>query len=205
MLADAADWENHRKSRRNPSNGASLSSGEPDPPLADVLAGCRRGDRAAQQRLYERFSRKVYRVLVRIVGEDDAADIAQQSFLQVFRKIGQFAGTGRLERWILRVAVNEAYQHLRQTTPHRGRPLPGQLPGRVADSSRQAEHQELLTTALARLEPELRAVFVLREIEQLSYAQIAEVLSVPEGTVGSRLNRARRLLRKHLVELGWEP
>ena len=59
--------------------------------------------------------------------------------------------------------------------------------------------------ALARLDPELRSLFLLREVERQSYAEIAAALQIPEGTVASRLSRARQLLRQHLIELGWEP
>jgi RNA polymerase sigma-70 factor (ECF subfamily) len=69
----------------------------------------------------------------------------------------------------------------------------------------QAEHKELLEKALARIDPELRAIFLLREVEELSYREIAEALNIPAGTVGSRLNRARHELQQHLKDLGWEP
>ncbi|MCA9038484.1 MAG: sigma-70 family RNA polymerase sigma factor, partial [Planctomycetaceae bacterium] len=63
---------------------------------------------------------------------------------------------------------------------------------------------ELLEQALQQLDPELRSVFVLKEVESLSYREIAQVMDIPEGTVGSRLNRARRELQQHLADLGWE-
>lgn len=74
-------------------------------------------------------------------------------------------------------------------------------PGHVS----QVDHKEILEKALERLEPDLRAVFVLREIEKQSYAAMAESLEINEGTVASRLNTARRRLKEILVELGWEP
>jgi RNA polymerase sigma-70 factor (ECF subfamily) len=67
-----------------------------------------------------------------------------------------------------------------------------------------SERKELLEQALSRIEPELRTIFLLREVEGLSYRDIAEALQIPEGTVGSRLNRARRELQQHLSELGFE-
>jgi len=73
------------------------------------------------------------------------------------------------------------------------------------DHTERAQQQELMERALARLAPEFRAVFVLREVEGLSYREIAETLQIKEGTVGSRLNQARTQLRKRLVELGWKP
>ena len=68
----------------------------------------------------------------------------------------------------------------------------------------QAEQKELLERALARIDPELRAIFLLREVEGLSYQEIAESLQIPEGTVGSRLNRARRDLKQQLSDLGYQ-
>ena len=67
------------------------------------------------------------------------------------------------------------------------------------------ERKEILRIALSRIQPQLRAVFVLREVDGLSYREIADAVDIPEGTVGSRLNRARRELQQHLAALGWEP
>ena len=74
----------------------------------------------------------------------------------------------------------------------------------MAPTAMTPRQDELLEQALARLDPDLRAVFVLREVEQLSYRELAEALGINEGTVASRLNRARRLLKQYLTELGWE-
>jgi len=73
------------------------------------------------------------------------------------------------------------------------------------DHTERTQQQELMDRALGLLAPDLRAIFVLREVEGLSYREIAETLQTKEGTVGSRLNQARTQLRKHLVELGWKP
>ena len=67
------------------------------------------------------------------------------------------------------------------------------------------DQKELMEYALTRLEPELRSLFLLREVEKQSYAEIAGALQIPEGTVASRLGRARQCLKQYLVELGWEP
>lgn len=75
---------------------------------------------------------------------------------------------------------------------------------REPEPERRLDHKELMEQALAQLEPELRSLFLLREVENLSYAEIAEALQIPEGTVASRMNRARRLLKERLVALGWE-
>ena len=80
---------------------------------AAVLAGCRSSERRAQQRLYELSQRQVYRLMVRMVRLQDAADVTQQVFLQVFRKIDQFAHHSKFETWLYRLAANEALQRLR--------------------------------------------------------------------------------------------
>lgn len=69
----------------------------------------------------------------------------------------------------------------------------------------QSDHRELLDRALNRIDPDLRTIFLLREVEHLSYTQLAEVLEIPMGTVASRLSRARQELQIALQELGWEP
>ena len=102
-----------------------------------------------------------------------------------------------------RLAVNESLQHLR-----RNRRKYRTLDWEPLDESQQpdgGEKKELLELALARIDPELRSIFLLREIEGLSYGDIAEALQIREGTVGSRLNRARRELKQHLSDLGFEP
>jgi RNA polymerase sigma-70 factor (ECF subfamily) len=172
---------------------------------AAVLAGCRASERGAQQRLYELCHRQVYRLMVRMVGLQDAADVTQQVFLQVFRKIDQFAGHSKFETWLYRLAVNEALQHLRKGQRWKFQTLSREPVSHHKSEEECDENKELVDQALSRVEPELRSVLVLREVEGLSYREIAEAIEVPEGTVGSRLNRARREMQQHLANLGWEP
>ncbi len=171
---------------------------------AEVVEACQKGDPVAQRRLYEVSHQNVYRLMVRMVGLQDAADVTQQVFLQTFRKIGQFSGQSQFGTWIYRVAVNEALQHLRRSQRSRERTLEQEPTDRSPDSHQNVDDKELLEQALRLLDPELRSAFLLREVEGLSYSEIAETLEIPEGTVGSRLNRARRELKQHLIELGWE-
>jgi len=143
--------------------------------------------------------------MVHMVGLQDAADVSQQVFLQVFRKIDQYAGHSQFETWLYRLATNEALQHLRKEHRWKFQTLAQEPKSHHKPEEERDEHKELLDYALARVEPELRSIFVLREIQGLSYREIAETIEIPEGTVGSRLNRARRELQQHLVGLGWEP
>ena len=78
------------------------------------------------------------------------------------------------------------------------------LAGCAADSSNADDNAEVVTLAMSKIDPELRSVLQLKEIDELSYSQIAEIFEIPEGTVGSRLSRARKELKEQLVALGWE-
>ncbi len=206
VLNDGHPEESGQPPRRNTAPSASIiSGGADDEAVARVVAGCRAGDRSAQRQLYDAFHRLVYRLMVRMVGTDEAPDLTQQVFLHLFRQIDKYSGRGRFDRWLYRVAVNEAYQHFRRTRRHEHRPLTYEPADPAVGGNERSEQKDLMEQALARLEPELRSICLLREIEELSYRQIAETLDIPEGTVGSRLNRARRELKEHLIDLGWEP
>lgn len=176
-----------------------------DDVLDRLLSDVRCGSREAQQRLYGCFHCRVYRLLVRMVGRDDAEDLLQQVFLQVFRTLNQFQGQSKFETWLYRVTVNESLQHLRKQRSRPSVSLESDIMDRKTDQVRDFDQKELMEYALARLEPELRSLFLLREVEKQSYAEMAVVLQIPEGTVASRLGRARQLLKQYLVESGWEP
>ena len=140
-----------------------------------------------------------------MVGQNDADDLLQEVFLQVLRTLNQFNGQASFETWIYRVTLNAALQHLRKRRRSRWISLEGDLMDHKSGQGCELEDKDLLECALGRLEPDLRSLFLLREVDKFSYAKISEVTQVPEGTIGSRLNRARQLLKQHLVELGWEP
>ena len=171
--------------------------------LATVVAACQQGDATAYRQLYESCHQRVFRLAVRMVGLQDAADVTQQVFFQAFRSIDQFNGRSRFETWLYRLAVNESLQHLRRNRRWRFDALDWE-PMDESHHGDDAEHKELLEQALSRIDPELRSIFLLREVEGLSYRDIADALEIPAGTVGSRLNRARRDLQQHLSELGFE-
>lgn len=176
-----------------------------DDPLAGVVERCLRQDREARRELYEACYPVIYRLMLRMVGRQDVDDLTQQVFLQAFRRLGQFGQRARFETWLYRLAVNEALQHLRRENRHRRQHLVEEPADHRRGGSATMANRELLERALERLDPELRSVFLLREIDKLGYRDLAQVIGVPEGTIASRLNRARRLLQGHLVELGWEP
>jgi len=142
--------------------------------------------------------------MVRMVGVGEAADLTQQIFLQLFRKLNQFAGRSHFDTWLYRLSFNEAMQYLRKSRRSQHFRLTHD-PMIPAHAHERCDDTELLEKAMALLDPELRSIFVLREIEEFSYSRIAGALGIPEGTVGSRLNRARAELQRHLVRLGWQP
>ncbi|QDV83768.1 ECF RNA polymerase sigma factor SigW [Stieleria magnilauensis] len=170
---------------------------------AALIRECIDGDHDAMGRLYERCSGRVYALMVRMVGRQDADDAMQLAFMQIFRKLDRFSGGSSLETWIYRVATNEALQFLRRRKRDNVDTLSLEPESKVTQSGLRLEDAEMLEAGLAKLEPELRAVLTLKEVQELSYAEIAEIMDIPEGTVGSRLNRARRELRDELERLGW--
>lgn len=174
-----------------------------DDPLADIVRQCQSGCRSAQKELYEACQQDVYGLMVRMAGRQDAADLTQQVFLHAFRKIEQFQGHSKFKTWLYRLSVNESLQHLRKHKRKQQSLTHDPLDVRPSPSRGQ-EAKDVLDVALERLEPLLRSIFLLKHCQGLSYREIANVTEIPEGTVGSRLNRARRQLREHLIELGWE-
>lgn len=162
------------------------------------------GDRNAYRQIYQATGERVYRLMVRMVGRQEADDLTQQVFLQAFRKMGQFNGQSKFETWLYRLATNEALQSLRKSKRHATQELLSE-PAVIFDNPVEAaEDIRLVQHALGQLTPELRAIISLKEDSGLSYQEIAEAIGVPEGTVGSRLNRARRELRAILERNGFE-
>jgi RNA polymerase sigma-70 factor (ECF subfamily) len=160
------------------------------------------GDREAQRLIYESLAGAIGRLVSRVVDSSDVDDVTQDIFLHVFRTLGAFRFESQFSTWVYRLAVNDALQHLRRKERRplvclEGLEISGQSP------VSQIETTELLTRALSKLDPEARLLLHLREEQEESYARIAEILRIPEGTVGSRLNRARRELRVELLALGW--
>jgi RNA polymerase sigma-70 factor, ECF subfamily len=181
-----------------------------------LVAGLRAGDECAYETLIQRFEQPVYNLVSRLVDNPaDAADVAQEVFLKVFRKIGGFRSESSLKTWIYRIAVNEARNQRRWFLRHRGKETglepvdadaqgPGDWlcdPGRSPyQTALDQETRALIESALSQVSPNYRAAVVLREVEGLSYEEISEVLEVSLGTVKSRILRGRESLRKHLVD-----
>lgn len=184
---------------------------------AQIVQRCLAGDETAWEDLVKLHTRRVYSICYRFTGRDsEAQDLTQEVFLRVFKSVKSFrAGEGSFAVWLARVTRNLLIDHYRRTRMERATDsiedqLPmleqrGALDARTDAMLAGREAGELLQGALARLSPELRETVILRDVEELEYREIAQVLNVPEGTVKSRLNRGRaelaRLLRRHKVAL----
>ena len=180
-----------------------------------LLEGLRAGDDRAYEELLTRFQQPVYNIVYRLVTDrTDTADVVQEVFLKVFRSIGGFRGQSSLKTWVYRIAVNESHNHRRWFARKRGQetgldddqgdgvtyeqilPDHHQSPLEIA-----VDHQTraAIDEALQRVKPAFRDALILREIEGLSYDEIAEVLQVNINTVKTRIVRGRQSLREQLA------
>jgi RNA polymerase sigma-70 factor (ECF subfamily) len=169
----------------------------------DVIQRVRGGETATFEVLMRRYNQRLYRA-VRSVLRDDAEteDVLQETYVRAFTHLGDFAGRARFSTWLTRIALHEAFHRRRR----RARiteidavletlesPQPGPEHG-AAD----AELRRVLEASIDRLSDDFRTVFVLRDVEGLSTREAAEILSIPDETVKTRLHRARRQLQGHL-------
>jgi RNA polymerase sigma-70 factor (ECF subfamily) len=179
----------------------------------ELVAGLRAGSEQAYETLLARFQQPVYNLALRLLSDPgDASDVVQEVFLKVFRCVIHFRRQSSLKTWIYRITVNEAHNQRRWFFRHRSREvgLDDQIDEvrcrMVPDSGRtpfeytfDGEKHLLIEAALAKLNPVFREVVVLRDIEDLSYEEIAEVLQISIGTVKSRIMRGREALREELA------
>ncbi len=170
-----------------------------------LIARCRDGDRKAQHELYDQTVTRIHHLLLKMAGNaEDAFDIAQDTYIKAFAAIERFDGRSTVDTWLYRIAVNEALQFFRRGK--REQRKREQLAGTVAQSSEtpnsgsdeRSTMKMDVVAALAELEPDDRAILLLRYQEGLDYSALAEVLDCPAGTIASRLNRARKRIREKL-------
>ena len=180
---------------------------------ARILRGLRAGIESAYEELMNRYEQPVYSVVYRLLGsQSDACDVVQEVFLKVFRSVNSFREQSSFRTWIYRIAVNEAHNHRRWFVRHCRREVsleeewsehdhmerardPGPSP---YDQALDAETRALVERALTRVNPLFRTAVVLRDIQNLSYEEIADILQISLGTVKSRILRGREALRKEL-------
>lgn len=181
-----------------------------------LIERCLGGEEAAWEDLVKIHTRRVYAICCRFTSSvQESQDLTQEVFLRVFRSLKSFrAGEGSFMVWLARLTRNLLIDHYRRTKLERATDsIEEQLPmietqaasARTEGLLAGREASEVLQGALQKLSPELRETLILRDLEEMEYKEIAQVLNVPEGTVKSRLNRGRaeltRILRKQKVAI----
>jgi len=185
---------------------------------AVLVKQCQQGDSAAMERLILRYQNRIYNIILKICAHpDDAAELTQDTFVKIIENINKFEGRSGFYTWAFRIAVNLTLNYCRRNVKLGFRSLDAeqaQHNGQARQLLRQflsddsslepavvaqnKEMHEIAVRALTQLDDAQRAVVVLRDIEGMNYAQIAEVLDIKLGTVRSRLSRARSRLRQIL-------
>ena len=194
-----------------------IGTGEPsDEGLAERAAA---GDTSAFEAIVKRYQARVYRLACRLTSDTDAPDVLQETFLQVYRHIGEFRGDSQFRTWLYRVASNAALMHRRAQARRPSEPLDAFLPQFDAHGVHAATPAELQVAsradeiidrhilaakardAIARLPDTYRDAFVLRDLEDMSTADVARALGLEQAAVRQRVHRARLMLRGYLSDL----
>lgn len=170
---------------------------------AECLDACRRGDPAAQRRVFERYRDRVYSIALHYLKGDEAGakDVTQEVFVKAFRSIGSFERASRLSTWLYRITVNACIDEMRK---RRRLVYFGDIPHTIhphVDAHEPVELDADVAAAVSRLSPKLRMAILLRYFDDLSYDEIGRALGVTTGTVASRLNRAHATLARELAHL----
>ena len=183
----------------------------------ELVARARRGDESAFEALVTDNEKRIYNLCRRLTGnQEDAAELTQEAFLNAWRGLGRFQGESSFSTWLYRLATNACIDFLRKEKRRQSLSMTVSLDDE--EEARQvelpderyapegalerAEARRAVAEGLERLTLEHRQVLVMREIHGLSYAEIGQVLGLEEGTVKSRIARARGALRKVLTERG---
>ena len=183
----------------------------------ELIQKAAKGDQDAFAQLLELHQSKVYGLTLRLTGSaEDAMELTQETFFNAWRGLPGFHGESKFSTWLYRLATNAAIDFLRREKRRRAMtvdPLSGQddnrpvsdIPDHRMTPQGELERKELhqaIERGLAKLSDEHRQVLILREFQGLSYAEIAQILQIEEGTVKSRIARARLALRKILLADG---
>jgi RNA polymerase sigma-70 factor (ECF subfamily) len=190
------------------------------PPEAEIVARARSGDHEAFGVLVRRYQGRAFRLALRVMGdEEQARDVVQEAFLKAYGSLGRFEGRSSFYTWLYRLVFNLCIDTKRRDrssswvewTEEQSLDLAAGTPAaKAADPEstgpsaefERSELRELMARAIDALPDDARRTLVLREVDGLSYAEIAESLGIPKGTVMSRLHYARRRVREALVEAG---
>ena len=177
------------------------------------------GDDRAFEAIVARYERRIYRLACRMTSDTDAPDVLQETFLQAYRHLPAFRGESQLGTWLYRIATNTCLMLRRSRARHPAEPLESFLPRFDAEGIHAATPEQLqlvshaeelldrqvlagrARAAIARLPDLYRTPFVLRDLEEMSTADVADVLGVEPATVRQRVHRARLMMRGYLSDL----
>jgi RNA polymerase sigma-70 factor, ECF subfamily len=198
----------------DPEDAQYRTTGDED---AVFVARCRRGDTDAFAVLVGRHQKRMLNIAYRMIGDyGEACDVVQEAFLSSWRGIGNFRGEARFSTWLCGIVLNHARNHLRRRSVHSGREGASFDDPATSEEGSQdpLSHEESTVERLERRELEARVqegigslesgqreVLVLRDIQGYSYEEIGVMLKLPEGTVRSRLFRARNALKENLLKV----
>lgn len=185
----------------------------------ELVRRCLAGDERGWEQLVKLYTRRTYNLCYRFTGNAaEAEDLTQEVFVKLFRTLSTFdPAQSQFATWVNRITRNHLVDHYRRTARDRATSSldeeetgPGPAVSVAPDPTGRVEAREradLLQAALARLSPDMREVVILRDLQDLEYSEIAQIVRVPEGTVKSRLNRGRlelaRIL-KRMLKMGPE-
>jgi RNA polymerase sigma-70 factor (ECF subfamily) len=186
----------------------------------ELVDAARAGDKSAFRTLFERYQRRAYSLAYGVVrNPDDALDVVQDAFIKAHRYLDKFEGTSSFYTWLYRIVMNLAIDHIRKTRRSRavdfsdqtvkeddarvgeGDLVPRILGGNPGRALMDKEIRGRIEQALSELSDNHRAVLVMRELEGLSYEEMAQVMGCSKGTIMSRLFHARRNMQKRLLDL----
>ena len=177
-----------------------------------LIQRCLRGDQAAWELIVRQYWRKVFNIAYKFVGRhDQAEDLTQDIFLKIFKSLNTFDRRANFQTWLISVSRNLCIDHYRSVRKERETIDRDVDANELAPVSREPspmaalEHRDrvlLLRHAFAELPETLRTAVLLRDIQEMSYQEIADRLRLPEGTVKSRINRGRTELARHVKRLG---
>jgi RNA polymerase sigma-70 factor (ECF subfamily) len=192
------------------SQTAPVSSGI-DAELEALIQGCLRGDQSTWDQIVRRYRRKVFNVAYKFVGRhEEAEDLTQDIFLKIYRSLATFDRRANFQTWLISISRNLCIDHYRSVRKERetiNRDMDASELTPVAPEAgpvaalEQRDRVALLRQGLAALPPALRTAVLMRDIQEMTYQEIADALRVPEGTVKSRINRGRNELARQLKRL----
>jgi RNA polymerase sigma-70 factor (ECF subfamily) len=190
-----------------------------EPSDETLAAHAAAGDDSAFETIVQRYQARVFRLACRLTSDTDAPDVLQDTFLQVYRHLGSFRGESQFSTWLYRIATNAALMQRRATSRRPAESLEAYLPRFDADGTHLATPAELQVAScadelidrqaladrardvIARLPDTYREAFVLRDLEDMPTAHVAQVLGIEPAAVRQRVHRARLMLRGYLSDL----